>query len=393
MKHIRKLLALVLAALLLCSVLPSAFAADSKVIASGGLNGITWTLTEDGDLTVSGNGPIADKDNYEYDENGEVSSIEKIDCIGWQIDACIQAMEEGLSAKDASLLRHTFVKTLILEEGITSVPDGEFDIVYPRTIILPATLQTLGNASINAQFTESLIVNGKDTVVNGGLYISAYRTGETPYASIDKAVAAVAKMEAKSAKIEQKMNIVYDTGLAFEIKEGLYKDMTKKEFLATFNETYGKSYTKLSQCISFGIKRINKTFGTNYSSINEIFTVINEEDGSYSIERDEKIDDVIGAMHDANDITARLDYIYLGEIESGGEKTAYQWLTVSAPSGSNAEKAAKTDGLPFNATTPPEKVTFLQKVQQFFEKLKTRLEVLVTMFKLSLPHFDLPKLF
>ena len=112
MKHIRHFLALVLAALLLCSVLPSAFAADSKVIASGGLNGITWTLTEGGVLTVSGNGPITDKENYEYDENGEVSSIEKIDCIGWQVSAFFEQMTEGFGVAELERARFDFVKTL-----------------------------------------------------------------------------------------------------------------------------------------------------------------------------------------------------------------------------------------------------------------------------------------
>ena len=392
MKHIRKLLALVLAALLLCSVLPSAFAADSKVIASGGLNGITWTLTEDGDLTVSGNGPIADNDNYEYDENGEVSSIEKIDCIGWQIDACIQAMMEGRSAKDAAMLRYGFVKTLVIEEGITRVPDGEFDIVYPRTIILPSTLEQLGNSAINGHFAQSLVVNGKDTTVSGGVLISAYHNGETPYASLEEAVEARADADAQAAQIEKKTAIVYDTRLAYEIKEGLNQDMTKQEFLAAFNETYGKSYTKLVQCISYGVKQINKNFGTSYTGVEEIFTVTKESD-YYNIDMDETLDNTIMAMYDAVDPSARLDYNYLGEIESGSDKTPYTWLTVSGPSGSDAEEAAKASGLPFNATTPPEKVTFLQKVQQFFAKLKEKIETMLFLLKLSLPHFDLPKLF
>ena len=84
MKKTNKLLALLLSVLLVLSLLPTAFAADDPVIASGG-DGVNakWTLTEGGVLTVSGNGPIVDQDEIEYDEDGEISSISKLDCIGW----------------------------------------------------------------------------------------------------------------------------------------------------------------------------------------------------------------------------------------------------------------------------------------------------------------------
>ena len=63
MKKTNKLLALLLSVLLVFSLAATAFAADSDVIANGG-DGVntTWTLTKDGTLTVSGNGPIVDKE-------------------------------------------------------------------------------------------------------------------------------------------------------------------------------------------------------------------------------------------------------------------------------------------------------------------------------------------
>lgn len=55
MKFIKKTAAIFLALLLSIAVMPSAFAADNGVIASGEAGeGITWTLTGSGVLTVSG---------------------------------------------------------------------------------------------------------------------------------------------------------------------------------------------------------------------------------------------------------------------------------------------------------------------------------------------------
>lgn len=393
MKKVNQWIALLCAVLLCAGLLPAAFAAEDKIIAKGtGGEGITWTLTDDGILTVSGNGPITDKEEIEYNDDGEISSISKLDSISWQLDAVLEPMTKGRSVKDAAMLRYNFVKTLILEEGITSVPDNEFDTIYPRTIVLPATLQELGYAAINAQFAESVTVNGKDTIVTSGILIASYHSGAKPYASIDKALAASAAAEAKSDKISRQVSIVYDTRSAYEIKRGLNPDTTKKEFLAYFNETYGKSYTKLTQCISYGLKRINKIFGTDFSSIQEVFIEVKQEDGSISLELNQQIEEKIWAMYDANDISPRLDTGYIGEIDLNGDQKAYTWLTVSGPSGSDAEEAAKASGLPFHATTAPEKPTLLQRVRQFFEQLQAKIETMLFLLKLSLPGFALPKL-
>ena len=134
MKKTNKLLALLLSVLLVFSLAATAFAVDSDVIATGG-DGVntTWTLTKDGTLTVSGNGPIVDKEEIEYDENGEVSSINKLDCIGWQINEVWDKLTVNMSAGDAARTRFDFVKTLVIEEGVTEIPSYEFSDLFPRT--------------------------------------------------------------------------------------------------------------------------------------------------------------------------------------------------------------------------------------------------------------------
>ena len=67
MKKPKTLLSVLLAALLAAFLLLPAFAAGGGVVLSGTAGeGVTWKLTEDGVLTVSGSGPIVDKKEVEY---------------------------------------------------------------------------------------------------------------------------------------------------------------------------------------------------------------------------------------------------------------------------------------------------------------------------------------
>lgn len=382
MKPLKRTIALVLAALLLAFALPAVSAADDTVIASGGLHEITWTLTEDGVLTVSGKGPIVDDEEHEYDEDGEIISTSKLDCIGWQIAASFEQLTEGLSYAESLRRLIDYVKTLVIEEGITEIPDDEFSSLYPRTILLPSTLEWLGASAINAKYAESLTVNCKDLPMYGGIYIPAYRNSAKPFASVDEAIDAEVAYAEKEKALNQRVAVVYDLATAYEIKFGLTEDMTKAEFLAYFNETYGKNYTKLSTCMRLCRKRINRYFGTNYASVEEMVIVVKEDGYSY-LERDPQLDDKISEMYNAIDISDRMEFISFGN-ETCEDNTPYRWVTINAPSGSTAEEAAKKYGLPFNATTPPERVTFLDRIRQFFDRIKAYFETMCSMLKLQL---------
>ena len=385
MKLTKKCFSLLLCALMIVCAMPIAFAAADDVIATGdGGEGIVWTLTEGGVLTVSGNGPIVDKEEYEYDDEGEIVCISKIDCLGWQVSAFFEQMTEGYTVADLERARFDFVKTLVIEEGITAIPDDEFSDVYPRSITLPSTVEEIGASAINAGYAESLTIGNKDLPMFGGVYIPGYRDGAKPFASIDEAIDATVDSEVKIDKINRKAAYLYDLQAAYEIKIGIDNGLTKADFLAYFNEAYGKSYTKLITCINFCLKKVNKYFGTDYSSADEVFSLIEDEGFSY-LERKPALDEKMQAMYDAVDISDSMVRISFGN-EECCEVTPYHWLTVNAPSGSTAEKAAKKYGLTFNPTTEPEPVvnSCLGKVKQFFAKIKARIETVLMLLRLQL---------
>ena len=75
-------------------------------------------------------------------------------------------------------------------------------------------------------------------------------------------------------------------------------------------------------------------------------------------------------QYDALSIEDRITTQLLGTEDE--PVSAYQWLTINAPAGSDAEAAAKISNVPFHATTQdePQDTSFLGKIKQFFEKCK-----------------------
>ena len=384
MKQIQKWFALFCAVLMIMAVMPMAFAAQSDVIATGtGGEGITWTLTEGGVLTVSGNGPIVDEVKVEVDEDGNESS-EMIDCIGWQLDRVWEERTKDMDAAEAARARFDLVKKLVIEEGITEIPYDEFSELYPRSITLPSTLTRLGYSAVNASFAETLTVNSKELVVIGGVVAAGHRKDIAGYASIDEAIAAKITHEAQMAEMEKKMYAVYDLGAAYALQNGIGDELTEEMFFADFNTLHGTDFADLEACIAYCIERINADFGTRYTKAEDVYTIVPGEDGSYT-ERNAQLDTIITEMYESADIEPALSRVYLGE---GGEEdvSAYAWTTVCAPSGSGAEEAAAISGVSFKATTEPEKPdnSFLGRVKRFFGKIKTLVMRLINWIKFGL---------
>lgn len=367
MKGIIKCFAVFLAALMMTAVLPTAFAAADDVIATGtGGEGITWTLTESGVMTVSGSGPIVDAVNVEVDEDG-YEYLEKLDCIGWQIERLLDARTEGMDAAEKARARIDLVKELVIAEGITKIPGDEFRDIYPRSITLPATLTFLGNGGINAMFADTLTVNSKDLLVSGGVVIAGHNTDTAGYASVDEAIAAQVDFEVQLDVMEKKMFAVYDLGAAYELQCGIDNDLTEAEYLANFNEYYGTDFAALDACMAYCIERINADFDTQYTKVDEVYTLVQTEDGSYA-ERDALLDEKVTEMYEAADIEDTLSSVYLGE---GGSEdvVAYTWLTVYGSAGSDAEESAKISGVPFASTDVPDN-SLLGKIKRFFAPVK-----------------------
>ena len=384
MKQIQKRFALFCAVLMIMAVMPMAFAAQSDVIATGtGGEGITWTLTEGGVLTVSGNGPIVDEVKVEVDEDGNESS-EMIDCIGWQLDRVWEERTKDMDAAEAARARFDLVKKLVIEEGITEIPYDEFSELYPRSITLPSTLTRLGYSAVNASFAETLTVNSKELVVTGGVVAAGHRKDIAGYASIDEAIAAKITHEAQMAEMEKKMYAVYDLGAAYALQNGIEDELTEEMFFADFNTLHGTDFTDLEACIAYCIERINADFGTRYTKAEDVYTIVPGEDGSYT-ERNAQLDTIITEMYESADIEPALSRVYLGE-EGEEDVIAYAWTTVCAPSGSGAEEAAAISGVSFKATTEPEKPdnSFLGRVKRFFGKIKTLVMRLINWIKFGL---------
>ena len=163
------------------------------------------------------------------------------------------------------------------------------------------------------------------------------------------------------------MFAVYDLGAAYELQCGIDNELTEAEYLANFNEYYGTDFATLDACMAYCIERINADFGTQYTKVDEVFTFVQAEDGNY-VERDPLLEEKITEMTETADIEDSLSSVYLGE---GGPEdvTAYTWLTVYGPTGSDAEESAKISGVHFVSTDVPDN-TFLGKIKRFFAPIK-----------------------
>ena len=106
MKTLKTTIALFLSLLLAFGLTASAFAAGDGIVLSGTAgDGVTWQLTDDGVLTVSGSGPIVDKKEVEYDEDGTpvlamtderfVSVVEKIFAMTYDNNARFKTSEDS----------------------------------------------------------------------------------------------------------------------------------------------------------------------------------------------------------------------------------------------------------------------------------------------------------
>lgn len=356
-----------MAVLMMTAVLPTAFAASDDVIATGtGGEGITWTLTEGGVLTVRGNGPIVDDVEVVYDEDG-YASTEMRDCIGWQLDRVWENLTEGMDAGEAERVRFEFVKELVIEEGITAIPGDEFRDICPRSITLPATLTDMDYSAVNAAFAQTLTIRNKALIVTGKIVIAAHRQSAEAYGSVEEAIEAKIAYETLIAEIERKTSAVYDLGAAYELQCGIDNGLTQAELLENCNTFYGTDITTLDDLIAYCIEQINTNFDTQYRSVGDIFTIVSDEDGSW-VQWDDALDTRIMEAYESADIEDSLCREYLGEYPYE-DYVVYPWLTVYAPSGGDAEEAAKISGVHFVSTDVPDN-SFLGKLRQFFAPIK-----------------------
>lgn len=124
MKIMKKSFSVLLTVLLALSAFSAvASAADENVLLTGTAGtGITWLLTDDGVLTVSGSGPIQDEIAYDYDDNGEIISSQTLNSIAFSLTEYYDGQTAGMDVAAAERFRFNLVREIVIEEGITVYP-------------------------------------------------------------------------------------------------------------------------------------------------------------------------------------------------------------------------------------------------------------------------------
>lgn len=341
----------------------------SYVLAQGtcGEN-ITWSLTSRGLLTISGTGALEAQPEGEgnpsvmpwtqsvFDYIVEALNLESfnIERFSRYIDseAIKEATNNGIIAAAMSfyvnsntsyseleddniynsdivfypevmqMLRDT-VKTIVVEEGITSICEGAFRELWPNVISLPSTLESLGKQAFSASFAQKIIVANENLDFGDGIVVLATNEENYPimrHKNVDKyfkdvliaveqnaslynikrASSLVTELfngielkhiykaewlkkysDAQSLQIPHKNYVDLDTGLPtgdlFETINRLSKDNyftdgveTAKEVLIekipSFNEKYGLAATTIDELISQALSYINAQFSELDSS-------------------------------------------------------------------------------------------------------------------------------
>ncbi|MBR3952858.1 MAG: leucine-rich repeat protein [Oscillospiraceae bacterium] len=178
----KKVLSLVLFAILAMTLSITAFAAD--IVASGYCGGegdgtnLTWTLTKDGVLTISGTGRMAD---YERNFSGE--HIEK-PAVPFGYEAGED--ETGTAPWD---FYSGSVKKLVLSEGVTYIGRYAFwRMDIPGELVLPSTMKELALFSLcSNNFTGDLVIPEGVEKIDGSAFQGSgdYGTAYVPASLID----------------------------------------------------------------------------------------------------------------------------------------------------------------------------------------------------------------
>ncbi len=125
MKHTKTLLALLLAVVMVCVGLPLVAAEEPTIVDSGtcGEN-LMWTLDNEGTLTISGEG--------------------RMDSFGWSRDEALNMLITTAPWRQY----HGDIRTVLLEDGVTSVGYGSFyGCSVLESVTFPDSLQNIGGGA------------------------------------------------------------------------------------------------------------------------------------------------------------------------------------------------------------------------------------------------------
>lgn len=192
MRKIKKSLAVFLSLLMAFAAFGVfAYADDDAVttIGSGtcGKDGgnLTWTLTSDGVITISGEGEMADFVSYEDPETHETVSVRApwAECVtdilvarlGYEsvedLEAALMSGEVDMPAYMTAAMEYdSFFKKVVIQTGVTSVGAEAFYNIKLDEASLPATLTALGiKAFNNCGLAYLVLPNGLKTIGEAAL--------------------------------------------------------------------------------------------------------------------------------------------------------------------------------------------------------------------------------
>lgn len=346
MKTMKTSLALLLSLLLAFSLTASVFAAGDGVVLSGTAgDGVTWQLTDDGVLTVSGSGPIVDHKVVEGDEDGS-SSVTEFESIGTLIYDYYSAQTAGMSVADAERARFALVREIIVEEGITAVPEDEFDFFYPRKITLPSTLTELGFQAINAVFAEEVLIKSA-SFPYAQFKVAAYHSDAEPYPDLEAAIDGYIAQQEDIDRFGNDRLPLELLRFVYSIQSGAYAAEEEEiaDTLVYYNEAFGEEADSLEDLVPTALALLNARFGTDYTAPDQIFTVEEAEWGT-EVVTDEALQSLVDAEMERVNDTSRLEELILYPDPQEGF-AAYQWLTVTAPGKSSAAENCRIAGVRF----------------------------------------------
>ncbi|MBQ5968849.1 MAG: leucine-rich repeat domain-containing protein [Clostridia bacterium] len=374
---------------------------------------ISWTL-EDGTLTISGTGELKEQINtvqegpiysslyYNWEElsfrtsgNGygrsrsllqdEINNAlcAHFDVVNPSDDSLEQAIMDGrLDPIEAmeyyyDLIRE--VKTVVIEEGITSVNRYVLSSLSPQKLVLPASM-TYGNIELNLPFffssffdVDIYIANPEADFTPLQVSIPAFSEAFLSLAS-DEITRCAKKIVAKQYELMAEEDR-YDSILKelFEVKMGInsappyYPSLIKTcdQVVADWNARTGSHYTSADDLIADCIAAINALYGTDFTAPEDLFYAY---PSGLSACETQAYQDAKNAYWDreaqelfADDPNMEVFFheIYEGEhltfslgqaIPASEDGTVYcvpDWITIHGYPGSTAETAAATSGVKF----------------------------------------------
>ena len=121
----KRTLAILLALCMVFTMMPITASAESAVVASGTCgDNLTWVLTEDGTLTISGTGPMKDYNSYVVDK-GQTVYVLPFDHLYDKIKVAV--VEEGVTyIGDHAFLGATELTTVTFPDSLTEIGDQVF---------------------------------------------------------------------------------------------------------------------------------------------------------------------------------------------------------------------------------------------------------------------------